>query len=85
MKTALTELIEELKLLSAQCSTNTVLDRRIKGAYVNAVMKAKALLAKEKRQLKNAYDQGHSDGDIEDYPQYKNSEEYFNQTFLSND
>lgn len=40
---------------------------------------------KEKEQIINDYEQGHSDGDIEDYPHYKDSEQYFNQKFLSNE
>ena len=85
MKTALTELIEELKYISAQYATSNALDRRIKGAYVNALQKAKDLFEKEKQQIKDAYEQGSHDNGEGNNSGYHKSEQYFNQTFLSNE
>ena len=75
-KTAMEELIAELKATHTAIPTNTKENRRVKGAYVDAIQKTKSLLPKEREQIEEAWKNGEQDG-------YKNisASDYFTQTY----
>ena len=75
-KTAMEELIAELKATHTAIPTNTKENRRVKGAYVDAIQKTKSLLPKEREQIEEAWDAGNYNGN----PMTKPSD-YFTQTY----
>jgi len=74
MKTAMQELIEELR------QTRDEGESEYKTAYNLAIAIANQYFEKEKEQIKNAY----NDGYFGDAYKYKDWEQYYNQTYNQN-
>ena len=74
--TALEILIEDLRATHTAIPTNTKENRRVKGAYVDAIQIAKSLLPKEREQIEEAWKNGEHDG-------YENisASDYFTQKY----
>lgn len=82
MKTAMQELIKELEQKREMWKANgTTTERRIRGAYVDAIVMAKELILQEKEQLKNTFKAAMENG-LGDSEYYENeSNEYYKDTF----
>ena len=80
MKSAMTELIKFLKAKrDLHDYPNDARQRAYKGAYVDAILKAKVLLEKEKQQIIDAREDGIDM--ITHHEKFLSSEDYYNQTF----
>lgn len=75
-KSALTELIEQLREKIKRSPMNSPMGRRTRGAYTDCLMMAKQLLPKEKADIVEAYTSGTWDDALK-----PTAEAYFNETF----
>lgn len=76
--TPMQQAIELLRVKSRSMLTHTMQQRKIKGAYVDAICVLTDLLPKEQEDIEQAYDAGSEHGfNGED----KTGKQYFNQTY----